>query len=226
MERGAVALALVALLTMIACGGSAEEPAPSPTPPSGMFSTLPTTEPPVVGDQPPTIELNTPVPTPTPHPTLTPNPTYTPVPTPTPNPTYTPTPDPTATPVLLPAATPQPTDMPAPMPDRRYNVSITKEGVGSARITWEPAEGATYYKVLYDSFFEGRPGCQLLTNHAIWCEELVSNVTETTYLHEKPGSRRLFGGKIYYWVAACDEHNCRFLNREGAAFGPVEFDLP
>ena len=132
LERGAAALALVALLTMIACGGPAMESAPSPTPPSGMFSTLPTTEPPVVGDQPPTIELNTPEPTYTPQPTPTPNPTYTPVPTPTPNPTYTPvptptsnptgtslptpvpTPDPTATPTPNPVATPQPTYTPEP----------------------------------------------------------------------------------------------------------------
>ena len=59
-----------------------------------MFSTLPTEESPVAGDQPPTIELNTPVPTPTPDPTgtliPTPDPTGTPVPTATPEPTATP----------------------------------------------------------------------------------------------------------------------------------------
>ena len=82
----------LALAVVVACGGSAMEPGPSPTPPSGMFSTLPTTEPPVVGDQPPTIELNTPEPTYTPQPTPTANPTYTPVPTPTANPTFTPEP--------------------------------------------------------------------------------------------------------------------------------------
>ena len=103
-------------------------------------------------------------------------------------------------------------------------MSVTKEGIESARITWEPVEGATYYRVLYDDFFEGRPGCLIWVPN--WCKELVSNVTETTYLHEKPGSWGLDGGKIYYWVVACDEHNCRFLNREGVAFGPVEFRLP
>ena len=70
------------LLALLACGGPAGEPAASPTPPPGMFSTLPTTEPPIVGDRPPTIELNTPEPTFTPQPTHTLNPTYTPVPTP------------------------------------------------------------------------------------------------------------------------------------------------
>ena len=238
------------LLALLACGGPAGEPAASLTPPPGMFSTLPTSEPPVVGDQPPTIALNTPEPTFTPHPTPTPNPTYTPVPTPTPNPTNTPTPNPTATPVPTPTlvplptatpyptatpnptatptssptAAPQPTYTPAPTPDRRYNVSVTKEGIGSARITWDPVEGVTYYRVLYDDFFDGRPGCRVRVT--TWCEELVSNVTETTYLHEKPGSRRPLGGKVYYWVAACDEHSCRLLNRNGVAFGPVEFKLP
>ena len=55
-----IATATLALLAIMACGGSAGEPVSSPTPPPGMFSTLPTTEPPIVGDQPPTIELNTP----------------------------------------------------------------------------------------------------------------------------------------------------------------------
>ena len=80
----------LALLAVIACGGDGGETAGSPTAPPGMFSTLPTTEPPAAGDQPPTIELNTPVPTFTPVPTPTPNPTYTPVPTPTPMPSATP----------------------------------------------------------------------------------------------------------------------------------------
>ena len=80
----------VALLAAMACGGSDEGEAGSPTAPPGMFSTLPTEESPVLGDQPPTIELNTPEPTLTPEPTPTPNPTYTPVPTPTPLPTPTP----------------------------------------------------------------------------------------------------------------------------------------
>ena len=99
-------------LAMLACTGSDEGSAYSPTPPTGMFSTLPTTEPPIEGDRPPTVELNTP------QPTLTPNPTYTPVPTPTPNPTGTPeptpTPNPTGTPV--PTPTPNPTGTPVPMP--------------------------------------------------------------------------------------------------------------
>ena len=60
-----------AVLALLACGDLAEEPGTSPTAPAGMFSTLPTSEAPVVGDQPPTIELNTAEPTVTPQPTPT-----------------------------------------------------------------------------------------------------------------------------------------------------------
>ena len=107
----AIAWAVVALL---ACGGSSEEPVGSPTAPAGMFSTLPTEESPVLGDQPPTIELNTPEPTLTPQPTPTPNPTYTPASTLTPLPSATPVPTlaPTGTPV--PTLTPEPTGTPVP----------------------------------------------------------------------------------------------------------------
>ena len=109
-----VAVGTLVLLAIVACNSSDEDLATSPTPPTGMFSTLPTTEPPIKGDQPPTVELNTP------QPTFTPNPTYTPVPTPTPNPTGTPepapTPNPTGTPVPTPEPTPQPTPEPTPVP--------------------------------------------------------------------------------------------------------------
>ena len=112
----------LALLVVLACVGSSGAPPASPTPPPAMFSTLPTTEPPVVGDHLPTIEMKTltpnptysPVPTPTPYPTATPYPTFTLQPTYTP-PVLTPTPYPTATP--YPTFTPQPTyTPPAPTP--------------------------------------------------------------------------------------------------------------
>ena len=119
--------AVLMLLALTACGNDGSGPEASPTAPPGMFSTLPTEESPVVGDQPPTIELNTPEPTLTPQPTPTPNPTYTPAPTPTPDPTATPvlspTPNPTATrlsqrrrttPTPDTTATPVPTPTPAP----------------------------------------------------------------------------------------------------------------
>ena len=67
--RGALLkLAASALLlsAIVACGDATGGFAPTPTPPPGMFSTLPTTEAPIEGDRQPTIELNTPPPTPTP----------------------------------------------------------------------------------------------------------------------------------------------------------------
>ena len=123
ISRLAVAVpAALMLLALAACGDSAAEPAGSPTAPPGMFSTLPTEEYPVLGDQPPTIQLNTPEPSPTPNPTYTPVPTHTPLPTPTPNPTgiplptVVPTPEPTATAEPTAAPTPAPTTAPMPVP--------------------------------------------------------------------------------------------------------------
>ena len=147
-RRSILGLLATALLLSgaLACG-SVAEPAASPTPPPGMFSTLPTTEAPAVGDQPPTIELNTPQPTYTPNPTYTPSPsltptlsptgtpvptvTATPAPTPTPFPTSTPIPPqptytPEPTPTLLPTSTPippQPTHTPAPTPTPQPTVT-------------------------------------------------------------------------------------------------------
>ena len=110
------ATVVIAMLALLACGDDGGELAASSTAPPGMFSTLPTEESPVLGDQPPTIELNTPEPTLTPDPTPTPNPTYTPVPTLTPLPSATPIPTlaPTGTPVPTKVPTPEPTATPVP----------------------------------------------------------------------------------------------------------------
>ena len=110
------AATVVALLALLACVGS-DEPVRSPTAPLGTFSTLPTEESPGLGDQPPTIELNTPEPTPTPNPTYTPVPTPTPVPKPTPVPTPTPVPEPTPVPTPTPAPEPTPVPTPTPAPE-------------------------------------------------------------------------------------------------------------
>ena len=102
-----LAVGALALLAIVACGSSEEEPASSPTPPPGMFSTLPTREPAEVDDQPTTIEVKTKESTPVPTPTQTPTPVPTPDPTATPIPIVSPTP--TATPVPGPTAAPGPT---------------------------------------------------------------------------------------------------------------------
>ena len=124
----------LAASVFLACDGSSGSQPGSTSPPPGFFSTLPTTGPPVVGDQPPVIELTTPtstptitpvatesptmqptyttVPSPTPYPTATPHPT--PEPTFTPQPTYTPVPTPTPYPTATPYPTPAPTFTPQP----------------------------------------------------------------------------------------------------------------
>ena len=142
-------------LAMLACNGSDGGSVSTTTAPPGMFSTLPTTEPPVLGDQPPTVELNTPEPTLTPQPTLTPNPTYTPVPTPTPASTGTPMPNPTGTPVPTqmpnptatpqPTQTPQPTYTPVPLPASTPNPTAT--AVGNNGVSNTASDGALHRAV-------------------------------------------------------------------------------
>ncbi|MXY21528.1 MAG: hypothetical protein F4Y49_09380 [Dehalococcoidia bacterium] len=110
--------AAFAMLLAIACGDTPVGPADTPTPPAGMFSILPTTEPPVAGDQfGIVIDLaTTPTQTPVPPPTQTPVPTATPEPTPTQtlDPTATSEPTPTQTPEPTPTQTPEPTFTPQP----------------------------------------------------------------------------------------------------------------
>ena len=135
-------------LAMLACNDSGNGSVSSPEAPPGMFSTLPTSEPPVLGDQPPTVELNTPEPTLTPQPTPTPNPTYTPVPTPTPASTGTPTPNPTGTPVPTqtpyptatpqPSQTPQPTYTPVPLPASTPYPTATPQPSQTPQPTYTP----------------------------------------------------------------------------------------
>ena len=160
-----------AMLLAIACGDAPVGPADTPTPPAGMFSILPTTEPPVAGDQfGIVIDLATtptqmPVPTATPEPTPTqmpdptatsePAPTQTPEPTATPEPTPTQTPAPTFTPV--PTATPYPTSTPYPTPTTQPTqeptvtpgltptpeLTATTEPTGTPDSTSTPESGTT-----------------------------------------------------------------------------------
>ena len=113
-----LAICAFAFLAIVACGSSEEEPASSPTPPPGMFSTLPTKEPAVVDDQPTTIEVKTKEPTPTRDPTATPIPTVSPTPTATPAPVPGPTaaPGPTVPPITGERTTPTPGAAPTPTP--------------------------------------------------------------------------------------------------------------
>ena len=136
--NGATFLKLVAtamvLLTMLACGEATQSPESTSAPPPGMFSQLPTNEPPILGDQPPVIELNTP------EPTLTPNPTYTPVPKPAPLPTDTPIPNPATAPG--PTAAFNPTI--APGPTAAFNPTIAPGPTAAFNPTIAPGPTAAF----------------------------------------------------------------------------------
>ena len=69
--------------------------------------------------------------------------------------------------------------------------------------------GAEFYKVYYGNLqdcFINRAG------EVSGCEELESNVTGPSYVHETP-QRDL----DYYWVSACDAEGCSFIHRDNFA---------
>ena len=133
------------LLMASACGDTPAGVAETPTAPAGMFSILPTTEPPIVGDQfGIVIDLaNTPTQTPDPTATPEPTPTQTPDPTATPEPTPTQTPDPTATPEPTPTQTPEPTATPEPAPTQTSEPTVTPVQEATAQPTETPDSTAT-----------------------------------------------------------------------------------
>ena len=101
----ALAMGRFSLLAAYACGDTLARAPETPPAPAGMFSIMPTTEPPIAGDQ-FGVEIDlaatpaqTPEPTPEPTYTSQPTPTHMPepinTPVPTPTPTYTPVPTPT-----------------------------------------------------------------------------------------------------------------------------------
>ena len=97
---------------------------------------------------------------------------------------------------------------PAPV-DVRYAV------VGSAiRVSWDPVEGADYYNVYHDDFFDS--GCKLNRDGSPgFCEELATNVAGTTYLHADPDGRQ-----NYYWVVTCNRGGCSEIDADNPARPP------
>ncbi len=86
-------------------------------------------------------------------------------------------------------------------PDSPSSVSAAWEG-SAIRVSWDPVEGAEYYNVYYDrgGYFcnldhEGNPSS---------CEELGSNVVDTSYTHASPNSLL----PNHYWVVACSREGC------------------
>ena len=122
-----LAAGVLALLAILACADSAEQPSPSPTPQSLLFATPPSAASTGADDQASpgiVVQLDS---TPTPYPTPTAYPTATPYPTPTPFPT-----DPSAP--TVPAATgeergqtPEATPSPAPVLGPVIQINIPKK---------------------------------------------------------------------------------------------------
>ena len=83
-----------------------------------------------------------------------------------------------------------------PSPNAPASVSAAWEG-SELRVSWEPAEGAEYYKVYHDDL---GPGCRLNDEgRPIFCDELASDVVVTSYTHAAPDP-----GDNFYWVVACN----------------------
>ena len=86
---------------------------------------------------------------------------------------------------------------------------------GSAiRFSWNPVEGADYYNIYHDEFSDS--GCRLAGDGIpSLCEELATNLVETTYIHDNPGS-----DTNYYWVVACRPKKCSKIDSVNPAIAP------
>ena len=86
----------------------------------------------------------------------------------------------------------------APELDSPGNVRFAVEG-STIRVNWDGVDGADYYTV-----YDGGRDCHVLpSGSTIGCEQLASDVTETTYTHADPHP-----DQNYYWVTACDSSGC------------------
>ena len=107
-------------------------------------------------------------------------------------------------PTAGPAASPEPTVTPAPAEaalSAPADVRYAFEGT-AIRINWETVEGADYYNLYHDDFFDS--SCSLREDGSpSFCEELAVDVVDTTYLHTDPNA-----AKNYYWVVACNQEGC------------------
>ena len=95
-------------------------------------------------------------------------------------------------------------------PDVPSGVTYARDGL-TVRVSWGPVDGADYYRVFYDDFFDsscsvGRDGSPS------FCDELSDHVTETTYVHTEPDE-----DENYYWVMACNRGGCSEIDSENPA---------
>ena len=96
----------------------------------------------------------------------------------------------------------------APELDRPENVRFAVEG-STIRVSWDQVDGAGYY----DVYFGDQPNCRVWSGGgALSCEQLASDVVETTYVHTDPHP-----DQNYYWVAACDSLGCSGISAAGSS---------
>ena len=158
------------------------------------------------------IPIPTAVQTPASGPT-SPTPPPVPIPVDTPTPAAVQTPAAAAVPTAIPPSTPLPA-LPGIPPVWPSSLRYAIEG-NSTTLTWNSVAGAAYYNVYYDDFFDS--GCTLNRNGAPrLCEELATNVSDTTYVH---ADRE--GNTFYYWVNACNSDGCSPIDSDNPAM-PIE----
>ena len=95
-------------------------------------------------------------------------------------------------------------------PSGPTNVRYALEG-SAIHVRWDAVDGADYYNVYYDHFFDS--SCRLgRDGRASFCDEMATNVAETTYVHTIPGD-----DENYYWVVACNRGGCSDVDSENPA---------
>ena len=78
-------------------------------------------------------------------------------------------------------------------------------------VTWDASEGAEYYTIYHDDFFDNV--CRIASDGSTaFCEELSTNILENSYVHAEPG-----GDENHYWVAACNRDGCSDIDSDSPA---------
>ena len=78
-------------------------------------------------------------------------------------------------------------------------------------VNWDESAGASHYKVYYSNFHD--ESCRLADGgHPAFCEELASNVVETSYIHASPDRH-----ENRYWVVACNNSDCSEIDSSNPA---------
>ena len=81
----------------------------------------------------------------------------------------------------------------------------------SITVSWDSVNGADYYNVYHDDFFE--TGCSVdIDGDPSFCDELTTDITSTTFIHTDPDL-----DANYYWVVACNQYGCSTISRNNPA---------